>query len=236
MREGWWLSLVALLALAIFGILSLNSMRHCSAPAVHLQPLPAVGGAVGTATPAAGSSTATPSPAASSSAVSSLQQRAATGSSRGAKPKAAQATASPAATSSAALSSKRGGRPPAASKIPRIIHHMHANESALSPLQAMWRKRCLELHPDWEFKFWNDTALEAFIKKDFSWYYPTWKEIQPFIKKLDSSRCAGRPLAPDRGASHCAPPLLIARVLRALARSLRRYVHLTTSGKPTAEH
>ena len=37
--------------------------------------------------------------------------------------------------------------------------------------------------------FWDDEKLVNFIKTEFTWYYPKWAEIEPFIKKLDTSRC-----------------------------------------------
>eukprot|EP00198_Chlamydomonas_reinhardtii_P008035 XP_001697372.1 predicted protein [Chlamydomonas reinhardtii] len=36
--------------------------------------------------------------------------------------------------------------------------------------------------------FWDDEKLVNFIKTEFTWYYPKWAEIEPFIKKLDTSR------------------------------------------------
>ncbi|KAG2423901.1 hypothetical protein HXX76_014954 [Chlamydomonas incerta] len=36
--------------------------------------------------------------------------------------------------------------------------------------------------------FWDDEKLLNFIKTEFAWYYPKWAEIEPFIKKLDTSR------------------------------------------------
>jgi mannosyltransferase OCH1-like enzyme len=76
----------------------------------------------------------------------------------------------------------------AASGIPRLTHHMHINETALSPAQARLREGCQKLHPDWQFKFWTDELLEAFVKEEFADFYPEWIKIEPRIKQLDSSR------------------------------------------------
>ncbi|KAG1663244.1 hypothetical protein FOA52_004445 [Chlamydomonas sp. UWO 241] len=72
--------------------------------------------------------------------------------------------------------------------IPRIIHHMHKNLDALSNTQRLLRARCMELHPGWEFRFWDDDSLNEFVETKFAWYHDTWMEINPLIKKLDSSR------------------------------------------------
>jgi hypothetical protein len=95
---------------------------------------------------------------------------------------AASATKTAAAAASAQSTSSKP-RP-----VPRIMHHMHASLSALSPVQRKLYTKCKEMHPQWQMYFWDDAALDTFVREKFAWYYPTWSEIHPLIKKLDSSR------------------------------------------------
>lgn len=71
---------------------------------------------------------------------------------------------------------------------PKIIHHMHANLSALNPVQKALMDKCQELHPDWQFFFWDDDKVKRFIQTQYGWFYPVWDKLDAFIKKLDTSR------------------------------------------------
>ena len=65
---------------------------------------------------------------------------------------------------------------------------MHANLSALDADQRRLRARCMELHPGWEFKFWDDASRVEFVREQFPDYYPGWAAMHPLIKQLDTSR------------------------------------------------
>lgn len=53
--------------------------------------------------------------------------------------------------------------------IPRIIHHMHKDLAELSATQRLLRKGCMDMNPDWEFRFWDDVSLKEFIRREFMW-------------------------------------------------------------------
>ncbi|KXZ51281.1 hypothetical protein GPECTOR_13g768 [Gonium pectorale] len=65
---------------------------------------------------------------------------------------------------------------------------MHENVGRLSELQARLRARCQELHPHWRFIFWDDAAVDTFVRLAYPWYHKTWTEIEPPIKRIDTSR------------------------------------------------
>lgn len=97
-------------------------------------------------------------------------------------------------TREATFSSRRlftlrlGGEPGPGPRIPRIIHHMHKDFYALNDEQRSYYQTCLQHHHDWTFMFWDDQRVETFVKTNFPWYYPTWMDIHPLIKKIDTSR------------------------------------------------
>lgn len=48
--------------------------------------------------------------------------------------------------------------------IPKIIHQIWVGPSSLPEFQQVYIKECRELHPDWEYKFWDDNEV---AKLDF---------------------------------------------------------------------
>jgi hypothetical protein len=53
------------------------------------------------------------------------------------------------------------------------------------PVRAEWRQACKNMHPDWEFKLWNLTAMEALIQERFPWFLPTFQAYPAEIHKGD---------------------------------------------------
>jgi len=75
-------------------------------------------------------------------------------------------------------------------RIPRIIHQTwrdsnvaaHSHVAELS--QRSWRSH----HPDWDYRLWTDTELEPFIERYYSWFLPTWRQLNLKIKRIDAVR------------------------------------------------
>ena len=71
--------------------------------------------------------------------------------------------------------------------IPKIIHQTYINAS----VPEHWRlaqESCLELHPDYEYKFWSDQASHAFIAKEYPWFLETFEEYPHNIQRADAIR------------------------------------------------
>lgn len=44
--------------------------------------------------------------------------------------------------------------------IPKIFHHIWIGNKALPSKQVEWRNHMLSLHPDWEYRLWDDSNTE----------------------------------------------------------------------------
>jgi mannosyltransferase OCH1-like enzyme len=71
--------------------------------------------------------------------------------------------------------------------IPKIIHQTYINASIPEP----WRlahESCLELHPDYEYKFWSDEDSHTFIQKEYPWFVETFERYAHNIQRADAIR------------------------------------------------
>ena len=71
--------------------------------------------------------------------------------------------------------------------IPRIIHQTwktHDIPAKWRRLQLTWR----ELHPKWEYRFWTDEDIRAFIDQHYSWFLPIYDAYPASISRVDSFR------------------------------------------------
>ena len=51
------------------------------------------------------------------------------------------------------------------------------------PVRAEWRQSCKDLHPDWDFRLWNLTAMEVFLREMYPWFLPTFLAYPADIHK-----------------------------------------------------
>jgi mannosyltransferase OCH1-like enzyme len=73
--------------------------------------------------------------------------------------------------------------------IPKIIHQTAPTDK--SKWHNDWykyQKSWQDLHPDYEYKLWNDEDLENLIKTKYEWFYDTYKNYDEHIKRVDSAR------------------------------------------------
>jgi mannosyltransferase OCH1-like enzyme len=70
---------------------------------------------------------------------------------------------------------------------PKIIHQTWKTKD-LTETQRKWQESVRNLYPDYQYILWDDTDIENFVKQYFSYYYETWKNLHPFIKKVDAVR------------------------------------------------
>lgn len=74
--------------------------------------------------------------------------------------------------------------------VPPIIHHILIGNIDLNkrPTWITARQACIEWHPNYEFKFWDDSLAEKLIQDVYPWFLPTWKSYQYPIQRADSLR------------------------------------------------
>lgn len=58
-----------------------------------------------------------------------------------------------------------------------------ASEERWPPVKAAWRQRCKQLHPEWEFRLWNMSALEELLTQRYPWFVPTFEAYPQLIHK-----------------------------------------------------
>ena len=71
---------------------------------------------------------------------------------------------------------------------PRVLHQMHATLERLSPLEKLLAERCKAVNADFEYRFWSDAAMDAFVAREYPQQHEWWHAMTPFIKKADTSR------------------------------------------------
>ena len=71
---------------------------------------------------------------------------------------------------------------------PKILHQMHASRERLSPLELLLAQRCEAVNGDFEYRFWNDTSIHAFVASHFPNHLAWWSTMSPVIKKVDTTR------------------------------------------------
>ena len=74
--------------------------------------------------------------------------------------------------------------------VPPILHHILIGSIKLDerPSWKRAREACLKWHPNYEYKFWNDSSAEELILKKYPWFYSTWKSYPYPIQRADSLR------------------------------------------------
>ena len=71
--------------------------------------------------------------------------------------------------------------------IPKIIHQTYINSS----IPERWRlaqQSCIEMHPDYEYKFWTDESGRAFIEREYPWFYEAFVGYPYNIQRADAIR------------------------------------------------
>ena len=71
---------------------------------------------------------------------------------------------------------------------PKVLHQMHRSRDALSPLELLLTERCKAVNADFEYRFWDDAAMDAFVASTYPQHHEWWKAMTPVIKKVDTSR------------------------------------------------
>ena len=73
--------------------------------------------------------------------------------------------------------------------IPPIIHHILLGRSnRRNETLTACRASCIEMHPQYEFRFWNDETAEGFVAQEFPEMLDTWHSYRYLIQRADSLR------------------------------------------------
>lgn len=75
-------------------------------------------------------------------------------------------------------------------EVPAILHHILIGNVDLNkhPTWKDARDACLRLHPNYEYKFWNDSLAEQLIQEEYPWFLDAWKNYKYPIQRADSLR------------------------------------------------
>ena len=71
--------------------------------------------------------------------------------------------------------------------IPSIIHQTYKNED-LPEVYEMCQNKIKELHPDFEYCFYNDDAIDNIVKNEFPEYYERFNKLPKMILKINVTR------------------------------------------------
>jgi len=83
------------------------------------------------------------------------------------------------------------GERPCNLKIERIIHQTYKSEELLAVDHPEWShtpQKWKDAHPEWEYKFWGDESMRAFILEHYPWFIPTYDSYPKSIQRADAIR------------------------------------------------
>lgn len=75
------------------------------------------------------------------------------------------------------------------SKIPKIIHQIYYQGEAAIPADYLrYRQTILDLHPDWEYYFWDEKKSRNFLQENYPEYLQLYDSYPYFIQRCDAIR------------------------------------------------
>jgi hypothetical protein len=80
---------------------------------------------------------------------------------------------------------------PPVSTIPKIIHQTYKTWDLIDDLGKGWEKspeQWKALHPNWEYRFWDDAQLRHFIETEYPLYLHTFDSYHHQIQRVDFAR------------------------------------------------
>jgi hypothetical protein len=74
-------------------------------------------------------------------------------------------------------------------KIPKIIHQIWLQgEKSVPEKYQKYTIKWIEMHPDYEYKFWDTHSIEQLLKEDYPEYIEHWYEFTDHIHRSDYGR------------------------------------------------
>ncbi|MBW4507958.1 MAG: glycosyltransferase [Scytonematopsis contorta HA4267-MV1] len=75
------------------------------------------------------------------------------------------------------------------SKIPKIIHQIYYQGEAAIPRKYIpYRQTILDLHPDWDYYFWDDKQCRNFLQENYPWFLEVYDSYPYLIQRCDAVR------------------------------------------------
>ena len=73
--------------------------------------------------------------------------------------------------------------------IPRTIHQIWLQGARQVPVRYRdWIGRWKQLHPEWQYRLWDDDAIRQLLTDRFPWFLPTYRRYRLLHQRVDSAR------------------------------------------------
>jgi len=73
--------------------------------------------------------------------------------------------------------------------IPPILHHIFLGRNhRRNDTLTLCRASCMDMHPQYDFMFWDDDNSKEFVAQEFPEILPTWNSYPHLIQRADSLR------------------------------------------------
>jgi mannosyltransferase OCH1-like enzyme len=73
--------------------------------------------------------------------------------------------------------------------IPKILHQTYKTVDNLPTVYLSCKTNAIELHADWEYKFWTDDDMYREVKKSWPQLWPAFQALPRKIMQIDIFRC-----------------------------------------------
>lgn len=72
--------------------------------------------------------------------------------------------------------------------IPKLVHQTWKSREVAHWIFKKSQASVTTHLPHWEYRFWTDSDLDAFVRNEFPQYYDSWKGFDRHIKRVDMAR------------------------------------------------
>ena len=106
--------------------------------------------------------------------------------------------------------------------IPKILHHVYLDglnsleQAESSPgakpgqrfptYNSSWRHSCREIHPSWQFMFWDLSKAESLLQNFYPWFLPTFRAYSNNVQR-GNIHDLNRLVLFTAGAGNCVTPV-----------------------------
>lgn len=91
----------------------------------------------------------------------------------------------------ATVQQKKGHHRHLPGQFPKIIHQTEESQAKIDANSVLSRlvKTCKDTNPSWKYMFWDDEAMDLFMKENYTNHYNTWwRDMKPGMNKIDTFR------------------------------------------------
>ncbi len=72
--------------------------------------------------------------------------------------------------------------------IPRIIHQIYEDPKGPSEMLRFIAQSWKEHHPEWEYRFWNQSTIESFLESEYPEFIPIYRAYPYNVQRWDAIR------------------------------------------------